>query len=70
MQQGSAPTLAGVSPNRIDDSFYVGATWKVTPPLKLTLAGYYDHARGAECANGRSAMGWTIRARCSVNIRS
>lgn len=57
MQQGSAPTLSGVSPNRIDDSFYVGATWQVTQPVKLTLAGYYDHARGAECANGTQCNG-------------
>jgi predicted porin len=31
--------------NRIDDGFYVGSTWQITPPLLLTAAGYYDHTR-------------------------
>jgi hypothetical protein len=33
MQQAGAPTLKGASPNRIDDTFYVGANWKATAPL-------------------------------------
>ena len=33
--------------NRIDDGFYVGTTWQVTPPLLLTAAAYYDHSRNA-----------------------
>jgi predicted porin len=47
MQQAGAPTLPFVSPDRIDDSFYVGSTWQVTSPLTLTVAGYYHHARNA-----------------------
>jgi predicted porin len=37
--------------NRIDDGFYVGSTWQVTPPLLLTAAGYYDHFRNGANAN-------------------
>jgi len=47
MQQSGAPALARTSPNRIDDSFYVGSTWQPSAPLTLTAAGYYDHARNA-----------------------
>jgi predicted porin len=36
-----------LSPNRIDDNFYVGTQWQVTAPLALTAAGYYGHARNA-----------------------
>jgi len=57
MQQPYAPTLSGVSPNRIDDAFYVGGTWQATPPLKFTLAGYYDHARNAALADGTLGNG-------------
>ncbi len=38
--------------NRIDDGFYTGATWQVTPPLLLTAAAYYDHSRNALNADG------------------
>jgi predicted porin len=38
--------------NRIDDGFYTGATWQVTPPLLLTAAAYYDHSRNALDADG------------------
>jgi outer membrane receptor protein involved in Fe transport len=38
--------------NRIDDGFYTGATWQVTPPLVLTAAAYYDHSRNALDAGG------------------
>ncbi|RQR27754.1 porin [Burkholderia sp. Bp9143] len=38
--------------NRIDDGFYVGATWQVTSPLLLTAAGYYDHSRNALTRDG------------------
>jgi predicted porin len=56
-QQAGAPTLPGVSPDRIDDSFYVGSTWQVTAPLALTLAGYYDHARNAALLDGGLGVG-------------
>jgi predicted porin len=52
MQQAGAPKLPRVSPNRIDDSFYVGSTWQVTSPLALTAAAYYDHARNAATLGG------------------
>ncbi|MGB8418491.1 porin [Paraburkholderia sp.] len=58
MQQAQAPTLPGTgSPNRIDDSFYVGAAWQATTPLSITLAGYYDHARNAERLDGTLGTG-------------
>lgn len=57
MQQSGAPTLPQVSPNRIDDSFYVGSSWQVTPPLTLTAAGYYDHARNAATLGGALGVG-------------
>ncbi|RKP53701.1 porin [Pararobbsia silviterrae] len=47
MQQAGAPQLSLQSSNRIDDAFYVGTQWQATPPLAITLAGYYDHARNA-----------------------
>lgn len=33
--------------NRIDDGFYVGATWQATAPLLISAAGYYDRSRNA-----------------------
>ncbi|WP_031364933.1 porin [Caballeronia sordidicola] len=57
MQQAGAPKLPFVSPNRIDDSFYVGSTWQVAPPLALTAVGYYDHARNAAMLNGTLGAG-------------
>jgi predicted porin len=56
-QQSGAPTLPGVSPNRIDDNFYVGSTWQVTAPLALTAAGYYGHARNAALLDGGLGVG-------------
>ncbi|WP_028225509.1 porin [Paraburkholderia ferrariae] len=56
-QQSGAPSLAHVSPNRIDDNFYVGTTWQVTAPLALTAAGYYGHARNAETLDGTLGVG-------------
>ena len=38
--------------NRIDDGFYAGTTWQVTPPLLLTAAAYYDHSRNALNGDG------------------
>ena len=46
--------------NRIDDGFYVGTTWQVTPPLLLTAAAYYDHARDALTADG-ATLGRGVR---------
>ena len=57
MQQSGAPTLPRVSPNRIDDSLYLGSSWQVTSPLTLTLAGYYDHARNAALLDGDLGVG-------------
>lgn len=73
-QQAGAPTLPRVSPNRIDDSFYVGSTWQVTPPLALTVAGYYDHARNAATLNGALGAGInysaTVLAEYSLSKRT
>ncbi|WP_321923499.1 porin [Burkholderia sp. BCC1998] len=57
MQQAGAPTLGGGSPNRIDDTFYVGANWQATAPLLITVAGYYGHARNAERLDGTLGSG-------------
>ena len=73
-QQSGAPTLAHVSPNRIDDSFYVGSTWQVTAPLALTVAGYYDHARNAALLDGSLGNGInysaTVLAEYSLSKRT
>ncbi|EOH6072883.1 porin [Burkholderia cenocepacia] len=57
MQQAGAPGLPGSSPNRIDDTFYVGGNWQATGALLFTLAGYYDHARNAERLDGTLGSG-------------
>lgn len=57
MQQAGAPTLSGASPNRIDDTLYVGANWKAMPPLLFTFAYYYGHARNAERLDGTLGVG-------------
>ncbi|EUC20240.1 UNVERIFIED_ORG: putative porin [Burkholderia sp. CF145] len=57
MQQAGSPTLKGASPNRIDDTFYVGANWKATAPLLFTFAYYYGHARNAERLDGSLGTG-------------
>ncbi|WP_454830298.1 porin [Paraburkholderia xenovorans] len=57
MQQSGAPVLPGVSPNRIDDNFYVGSTWQATAPLAITVAGYYGHARNAAKLDGSLGVG-------------
>ncbi|RQT04062.1 porin [Burkholderia contaminans] len=57
MQQAGAPALSGGSPNRIDDTFYVGANWQATAPLLITVAGYYGHARNAERLDGTLGSG-------------
>lgn len=66
--------LTHVSPNRIDDSFYVGSTWQATPVLALTLAGYYDHARNAATLDGTLGAGinysGTLLAEYSLSKRT
>ncbi|WP_321929032.1 porin [Paraburkholderia guartelaensis] len=57
MQQAGAPTLRGSSPNRIDDTLYVGGNWQVTDPLLITVAGYYGHTRNAERLDGTLGSG-------------
>ncbi|KVG67820.1 porin [Burkholderia ubonensis] len=57
MQQAGAPTLRAGSPNRIDDTLYVGANWQATAPLLITVAGYYGHARNAERLDGTLGSG-------------
>lgn len=57
MQQAGAPTLRAGGPNRIDDTFYVGANWQATAPLLITVAGYYGHARNAERLDGTLGAG-------------
>ncbi|AJX14518.1 porin [Burkholderia ubonensis] len=57
MQQAGAPTLRAGSPNRIDDTFYVGANWQATAPLLITVAGNYGHARNAERLDGTLGAG-------------
>ncbi|HTH62825.1 MAG TPA: porin [Paraburkholderia sp.] len=55
------PTSA-VSPNRIDDNFYLGTTWQATAPLAITLAGYYGHARNAALGDGSLGSGTNYSA--------
>jgi predicted porin len=57
MQQGGSPKLNGASPNRIDDTYYIGANWKAIPPLLFTFAYYYGHARNAERLDGSLGVG-------------
>ena len=57
MQQAGAPTLKGYSPNRIDDTYYLGANWQATGPLLFTFAYYYGHARNAELLDGSLGTG-------------
>lgn len=57
MQQAGAPNLPRVSPDRIDDSLYLGSSWHPASPLTLTIAGYYDHARNAALTSGNLGVG-------------
>jgi predicted porin len=61
--------------NRIDDGFYAGTTWQVTPPLLLTAAGYYDHSRNALNSDGTTLgrgvrYSGTLLAECSLSKRT
>jgi predicted porin len=56
-QQAGAPTLKGGSPNRIDDTYYVGANWQATAPLLFTFAYYYGKTRNAELLDGSLGRG-------------
>lgn len=57
MQQSGAPTLKGGSPNRIDDTYYVGANWHAMPALLFTFAYYYGQTRNAELLDGTLGRG-------------
>ncbi|QBR03634.1 porin [Paraburkholderia pallida] len=57
MQQSGAPALKGTSPNRIDDTYYVGANWQAMAPLLFTFAYYYGHARNAALLDGSLGTG-------------
>ena len=57
MQQAGAPALKGGSPNRIDNTYYVGANWQATAPLLLTFAYYYGQTRNAELLDGSLGRG-------------
>ncbi|MBN3762519.1 porin [Burkholderia sp. Ac-20365] len=57
MQQSGSPKLPGASPNRIDDTYYLGANWKAMPALLFTFAYYYGHARNAERLDGSLGVG-------------
>ncbi|RKP48169.1 porin [Trinickia fusca] len=74
MQQAGAPTLPGRSPNRIDDTFYVGTHWQATNPLLITVAGYYGHTRNAERLDGTLGSGInysaTVLAEYSLSKRT
>jgi len=57
MQQAGAPALKGGSPNRIDNTYYVGANWQALPPLLFTFAYYYGQTRNAELLDGGLGRG-------------
>jgi predicted porin len=57
MQQAGAPTLKGASPNRIDDTYYLGANWQAAAPLLFTFAYYYGQTRNAELLDGSLGRG-------------
>ncbi|MEX3691254.1 porin [Paraburkholderia sp. BR14263] len=58
MQQSGAPTLKGSgSPNRIDDTWYIGANWHAMPALLFTFAYYYGQTRNAELLDGTLGRG-------------
>lgn len=57
MQQTGAPKLPGSSPNRIDDTLYIGGNWQATDPLLFTVAAYYGHTRNAEMLDGKLGSG-------------
>jgi predicted porin len=57
MQQSGAPTLKAGSPNRIDDTYYVGANWNAMPSLLFTFAYYYGQTRNAELLDGTLGRG-------------
>ena len=57
MQQAGAPALKGGSPNRIDNTYYVGANWQATAPLLFTFAYYYGQTRNAELLDGSLEIG-------------
>jgi len=58
----STLSLAALSPNRIDNNFYVGTTWQATAPLAITAAGYYGRARNAAMGDGTLGSGTNYSA--------
>lgn len=61
--------------NRIDDGFYLGATWQVTSPLLVTAAGYYDRSRNALNSDGATLGRGTrysaaLLAECALSKRT
>ncbi|MGK8207832.1 porin [Burkholderia cenocepacia] len=57
---GTATFTSPKGVNRKDNAFFAGATFRMTPVLQLTWAGYYDHIqnaatnlRGTSFGNGR-----------------
>ncbi len=57
MQQNGAPQLHGYSPDRIDDTYYVGANWQASAPLLFTFAYYYGKTRNALLLDGHLGRG-------------
>ena len=57
MQQAGAPALKGGSPNRIDNTYYIGANWQAAAPLLFTFAYYYGQTRNAELLDGSLGRG-------------
>ncbi|RQH09608.1 porin [Paraburkholderia dinghuensis] len=72
--QAGLPATANVSPNRIDDNFYLGTTWQATAPLLVTAVGYYGEARNAALLNGGLGNGKnysaTVLAEYSLSKRT
>ena len=62
MQQSSTLAANQLSPNRIDNFFYVGSTWQATAPLLLTAAGYYGRATNAALGGGSFGGGHNYSA--------
>jgi len=60
--QGQLANGTILSPNRIDNNFYVGARWQATPPLLITAAGYYGRARNAVTVNNTLGTGTNYSA--------
>lgn len=60
--QNGLPANAIVSPNRIDNNFYLGTTWQATAPLLITAVGYYGRAQNGTMLNGTLGNGHNYSA--------